>query len=78
MRYAIFIRVAIMTFITTVRAGLEHLIVDVVQPELALFINSAQTPVLMTNQAVDLVIGLGNRDRPANDYKYNYYQDYVA
>ena len=72
MRDLIFIRMAIMTFIASMRAGLEHLVIDIIQPELALFIDSAQPPVLVANQAVDLIIGLGNNDRPANNYKYNY------
>jgi len=65
-----------MTIIAAMGTGLEHLVIDIIQPELALFVDSAQAPVLMAYKAVDLVIGLDVSDRPANNKKYYSCQDY--
>ena len=74
----IFIGVTIVTCVATMRAGLKHLVIDVVQPEFSLLINPAQPPVLVTNQAVNLIVCLDGRDRPTDNHRYKHYKDYAA
>ena len=67
MRYPINIGMTILALVATMRTGLEQFVVNVKQSEFAVFVNPAQSPVLMANKAIEFLSSLDISDR-AIDY----------
>ena len=58
---------AIFAFDTAMRAAVEQLLIDIEEAELTGFVDTAQTPVFMTEHTVEFIVGLGRAAKHQQD-----------